>query len=346
LQKYRVLALATALMFLLGGCTVFGKPVTYRPLITAFYLNSAGTTTDPLPSLEKYGADMDTFSPLWYHVRADGSLQSEVQPQAVSIARKYKLKIVPLINLVSNQDAILTNATSRSNAVDNLVKEIQTNNWDGVNIDFEFIPTGQKDFSYDRPLLTEFIKDLDQKLKPLRKEMDMSVLPHYGVSADVSSIYDYSHLAPYLDHVTLMTYDKSQESSPPGPVAPFSWVEQNITTAMKQGFKPEQICLGVATYGYNWPAGQSGGFSEPTKTIMQKASTLGVPVKWSSQYQEPFYYYTDSEGNQREVWFENSATLKQKIDLAKKYRLYGICIWRLGFEDPSFWNVIKSNIPK
>ncbi|HUW63165.1 MAG TPA: glycosyl hydrolase family 18 protein, partial [Spirochaetia bacterium] len=290
--------------------------------------------------------DMDAFSPLWYHVGADGSLKTEVQPQAVSVARKDKLKIIPLVNLVSNQDAILTNATARANAVNNLVQAVKSNNWDGLNIDFEFIPTGAKDFSYDRPLLTAFITDLHGKLKALGKETDMSVLPHYQVSADVSSIYDYSHLAPYLDHVTLMTYDKSQEGSLPGPVAPFSWVEKNITTAMSQGFKPEQICLGVATYGYNWPAGQSGGFSQPTKAIMQKADNLGVQVKWSSEFQEPFYYYTDSEGNQREVWFENEDTLLTKIDLVKKYRIYGICIWRLGFEDPSFWSVITKNIPK
>lgn len=345
MEKYRILAVFTGVMILLGGCTIMGKPLTYRPMITGFYINSTGST-DPMPSLEKYGIDMDIFSPLWYHVASDGSLEDQTQPQAVSIARKDKLKIIPLVNLVSNQDAILTNATARANAVNNLVKAVKDNNWDGLNIDFEFIPSGTKDFTYDRPLLTEFIKDLQGKLKSMGKETDMSVIPHYQVSSDVSGIYDYSHLAPYLNHVTLMTYDKSEGSSPPGPVAPFSWVQENITTAISQGFKPEQICLGVATYGYNWPAGQSGGFSEPTKAIMSKADSLGVSVQWSNQYQEPFYYYTDSEGEQREVWFENPSTLQTKIDLVKKYRLYGLCIWRLGFEDPSFWAVITKNIPK
>lgn len=322
-----------------------GKPLTYRPMITGFYVNSYGGT-NPLPSLEKYGTDMDTFSPLWYHVRSDGSLETQVEPQAVSIARRDKLKIIPLVNLVSNNDAVLTNARARANAVNNLVAAVKANNWDGLNIDFELIPSGARDFSYDRSYLDDFMQDLNGKLKPLGKETDMCVLPHYQVSPDVSSLYDYGHLARFVNHVTLMTYDKSTGSSPPGPVAPFSWVQQNITTALKQGFKPDQICLGVATYGYNWPAGQSGGFSQPTKEIMQKAESLGVHVEWSGQYQEPFYYYTDSEGNQREVWFENQATLQTKIDLVKKYRLYGICIWRLGFETPSFWSVITKNIPK
>ena len=346
LKKYRILAFLTGVMVFLGGCTIFGKSLTYRPMVTGFYVNSSGST-DPLPSLEKYGTDLNIFSPLWYHVASDGSLESQVQPQAVSIARKDKLKIVPLVNLATNNSAVLTNATARTAAVNNLVAAVKANNWDGLNIDFELIPaSATSNFSYDRTYLDDFMKDLHGKLKALGKETDMSVLPHYQVSANVSSIYDYSALAPYVNHVTLMTYDKSQGSSPPGPVAPFSWVKQNITTALKQGFKPEQISLGVASYGYNWPAGQSGGFSEPTKAIMHNADNLGVQVKWSGEYQEPFYYYTDTAGNKREVWFENHVTLKTKIDLVKKYRLYGISIWRLGFEDPSFWSVITTNIPK
>ena len=40
------------------------------------------------------------------------------------------------------------------------------------------------------------------------------------------------------------------------------------------------------------------------------------------------------------VWFENDATLKTKLDLVKKYKLAGIAIWRLGFEDQKFWDRI------
>jgi spore germination protein YaaH len=170
----------------------------------------------------------------------------------------------------------------------------------------------------------------------------MAVLPLVGVPKTMAGVYDYGALAPYLTKVTIMTYDHSEASSPPGPVAPFSWVEQNITTAIKQGFKPEQICLGVATYGYDWPAGETGGFSRPTKEIMNQVTTKGYPVKWSDQYQEPSYTYPGEGGTTRVVWFENDATLQTKLDLVKKYNLAGIDIWRLGFENQSFWNRIAN----
>ena len=73
-------------------------------------------------------------------------------------------------------------------------------------------------------------------------------------------------------------------------------------------------------------------------------ATKGYEVKWSDKYQEPFYVYTDPiTGAQREVWFENAATLKTKIHLVDKYKLSGVCIWRLGFEDPKFWDTLAKS---
>ena len=87
-----------------------------------------------------------------------------------------------------------------------------------------------------------------------------------------------------------------------------------ITTALKQGFRPEQISLGVATYGYDWPTGETGGFARPTRNIIQQTTMKGYNVKWSDKYQEPYYNYNDSDGVSREVWFENEATLQTKLN--------------------------------
>jgi spore germination protein YaaH len=199
----------------------------------------------------------------------------------------------------------------------------------------------RKDFSIDRMELVTFMKMLYPQIKKMGKKLHMCVLPKIGVTKEMHGVYDYGLLAPYVDKVTVMVYDHSQEGSPPGPLAPFNWVEQNIKTALKQGFKPKQLCLGVATYGYDWPAGKSGGFTSPSKKIMQEAPVKGHQIKWSDKYQEPYYIYQSPDGTQREVWFENANTLQTKLNLAEKYKLSGVCIWRLGFEDPKFWAVLE-----
>jgi spore germination protein YaaH len=314
-----------------------------RPGVGGFYVNDPGGFNS-LTSLKAHSKIIDKIYPLWYHVRPDGSLHEEPNLEAIAKTREHKIKILPLINVVPSQDAILLDKRARDNAIANIVRVVRANKYDGVNIDFEFIPTtGNKDFSLDRNQMTLFMQLLSTQLKKMKRETHMSVLPHVNVPVEMAGVYDYSALARFVDKVTIMCYDYRQEGSPPGPIAPFSWVEQNIITSIKQGFKPSQICLGVATYGYDWPLGRSGGFSKPSSEILHDAAVKGYQVKWSERYEEPYYVYKDAYGTEREIWFENYATLQTKINLVKKYKISGICIWRLGFEDPKFWQTLEKN---
>jgi spore germination protein len=350
MKKCKLLPLILIAALLLPGCSPQKKPLTAlfkkRPGVSGFYMNEQGNYNS-LSSLKQHAAWLDEVYPLWYHVRADGSIEDEADPSAVKVAKDGGVKVLPLINVIPSNDAVLNDPTATTRAIDNILALVKQNDYDGVNIDFEFIPNSeQQDFSMDRGKLDDFMRRLSEGLKKMGKVTHMCVLPHVGVSPELAGVYDYSGLAPYVDKVTIMCYDHSQAGSPPGPVAPFSWVEDNIKTAIKQGFKSSQICLGVATYGYDWPAGQSGGFSAPTKEIMQKAAMKGIQIKWSDQYEEPYYVYTGEGGEQRVVWFENESTLQTKINLVRKYNLTGVCIWRLGFEDAKFWQVINKNFGK
>jgi spore germination protein len=347
MKRFTLLLIVLSLILIPLGCGL-GKnslpsPARQRPEVGGFYVNEPGPN-DSLPSLKMHSKILDEMYPLWYHVKPDGSLKEEPNQEAINFAHTNKIKIFPLINVVPNQDAVLLTPKARDNAIANIVRVIKTNNYDGANIDFEFIPTtGKKDFTADRPQMTRFMNLLHAQLKKMGKETHMCVLPLVGVSPEMSGIYDYRGLSPFVDKVTVMCYDHSQEGSPPGPLAPFEWVEKNVTTSIKQGFKPSQICLGVATYGYDWPAGKSGGFTSASKKILKEAAIKGHEIKWSDKYQEPYYIYRSSNGDQREVWFENAATLKTKLNLVNKYGLSGICIWRLGYEDQKFWNTLEKN---
>ncbi|ATW28652.1 glycoside hydrolase [Candidatus Formimonas warabiya] len=316
---------------------------TYKPHVTAFYVEPGSEGS--FASLQRYYKHIDMFSPLWLTVKADGSIKDMTDKTALEFAKKKGLKVIPLVNVANSNDIVLTTPEIRDKTIINLVQLLKTHDFDGYNIDFEFIPKGTKNYVHDKDLLTKFMSILREKMKPMGKTLNMSVIPHFEVSTDVSGIYDYTALAPLVDVVTLMLYDRHQASSPPGPVSPLKWADTNIRTTMDQGFKREQICVGVATYGYDWPVAKGGGYSRPTKEILREASQKGIDVKWSEEFHEPYYVYRDPDtGGNREVWFESSQTIKEKIDLVDKYKLHGICIWRLGFETPSFWKVIGEKI--
>jgi Predicted glycosyl hydrolase len=345
MKKLTLLMIILTLLAIPLGCN-FGKktlpaPTRQRPEVGGFYVNEPGPN-DSLPSLKGHSNVLDEVYPLWYHVRPDGSLKEEPVPAAVSFAHANGIKVFPLINVVPSQDSVLRNPQARDNAIENIVRVVKSNHYDGVNVDFEFVPTtGRKDFSVDRQEMTTFVRLLNGRLKQIGKMTHMCVLPLVGVSPEMTNVYNYRGLSPFVDKVTIMCYDHSQEGTPPGPLAPFQWVEENVKTSIKQGFKPSQICLGVATYGYDWPAGKSGGFTSPTRKITKEAAIKGHQIKWSDRYQEPYYIYQSPEGIQREVWFENASTLRTKLNLVSKYGLSGICIWRLGYEDKKFWATLE-----
>ncbi|KHO62887.1 glycoside hydrolase [Thermoanaerobacter sp. YS13] len=322
----------------------FGKLGLKKLHVVGFYVDSAGPDNS-YQSLVKYSRYIDTLSPLWLTVEGDGTVKDSTNPQALDYAKKQGIKIVPLVNVANSKDEVLLDPNIREKAISQLMALLKKHNFDGYNIDFEFIPHGTKNYIKDKDYLTAFVSKIRPLIKKEGKILDISVIPHYHVPKEISGIYDYHKLAPLVDHVTLMTYDRHNASTPPGPVSPEQWVEYNVKDALNEGFKPQQICLGVATYGYDWPVSKSGGFSRPTKEILTKAQIQGIQIKWSNQYQEPYYvYYDKNMGITREVWFENSATLAEKIEVAKRYNLHGICVWRIGFETPSFWNVIGKKI--
>ncbi|SNX54974.1 glycosyl hydrolase family 18 protein [Thermoanaerobacterium sp. RBIITD] len=333
--------------FLLTGCKKAAKkPFAAKKSlnVVGFYVDTAGYDNS-YSSLVRYAKNIDTLSPLWLTVQGDGTVKDSTNPKALDFAKKNGLKVVPLVNVADSKDSVLTDSKIKTETMNELISLLKKHNFDGYNIDFEFIPHGTKNYVQDKDYLTAFIGTFRMMMKKEGKILDISVIPHYQVSPEISGIYDYHKLAPLVDHVTLMTYDRHNESSPPGPVSPAQWVEYNVKDALNEGFKPKQICLGVATYGYDWPANKTGGFSSPTKTILQKAKMKGVNIQWSNTYHEPYYTYYDSTyGVKRQVWFENSTTMGEKIDVAKKYGIHGICIWRIGFETPSFWSVIVNKI--
>lgn len=347
MKKAAALLLCILILTATAGCSKTGKKPFYikptRPIVVGYYANDIGGY-DSLPSLKAHADLLNEIHPLWYHVNPDGSLIKEINYDAIKAARSNGIKIIPLVNVVPSQDAVLLSEAAQDRVIANLVQEVKANNFSGIDIDFEFFPASQiKDFTVDRDQLTRFMQKIYPQMKGMGKLTYMAVLPHVGSSPEVGGVFDYGALTRYLDKVTIMTYDYDEAHGPPGPVAPFSWVESNIQEAIRQGFKPGKLSLGVAIYGYDWPAGEAGGFSKPTSEIMKQVSMNGYQVKWSDVYQEPYYEYTDNYGTKRVVWFENEFTLQTKIDLVKKYKLAGVSIWRLGYEDPMFWQKIRDN---
>lgn len=309
-------------------------------VFNGFYTNGRGPWTS-YASLRNHSQYVDEISPLWYRVGKDGNLEEEIDYEALILARENGIKVIPLAALSPAGKQALLDPAAGKRAAENITRVVIEKNYAGINIDFELIRQVGKDYSAEKEGLTQFIADMQGKLKPHEKRLDISVIPPDQPPSHLAEIYDYSALANLTDRMVLMAYDYRHPRSVPGPVAPLLWAEDNIKALLAAGIKPEKLSLGVATYGYDWPSGSTGGNARPAGEILQSADDLGIKVQWDNRWSSPYLKYTDKSGRSREAWFESSQTAEEKIRLAKKYRLIGISVWRLGYEDPGLWLIVE-----
>ena len=92
----------------------------------------------------------------------------------------------------------------------------------------------------------------------------------------------------------------------PWPVAPIREVRQTIEYALNH-MRGNKIILGVPRYGYDWTMSDGTVASAEATSVaraIETAMKYQVPIQYSTEYQQPFFYYRDETGKRHIVWFE------------------------------------------
>jgi spore germination protein YaaH len=347
--KLKILSCLVILVLALiqaGGCNPSKKPIPApkaKLQVLAFYEKGWNKLTYGYPSLKAHYKDITTLMPYWYTLNMDGSLKVSavgLERNVVTFMRKHpNIKLLPLINKDPNSQVVLTDPAMRKVSVDNIVKMVMDNKYDGVNIDFELLPAKNRDD------LTVFIRDLADRLHKQNKMVSVSVMPKLDGLEEIGAAYDYGALGKLADFITIMTYDKHSAGSKPGSVSPYKWVEKNIKEALKS-IPANKLVVCIGAYGYDWPVPKTS----ETKYIgmreaQQRANSHKAKVKWDDESQSAFFNYWDG-GVKHEVWFENGFSITRKVALAKRYGIRGVAIWRMGFEDETYWKKLRQAVNK
>ena len=311
-------------------------------MVQMYYVN----TDDGRASLMAHLNQIDVLSPGWYDANADGSLTGYARRDVIDAAHGAGIAIIPL---VVNKDvdpgvghAILSDPARRAALARNLVNEATTYGYAGFQLDFEQIPWT------DRDLLTALAQDCASAFHPAGLNLSIAVIPRLpgddtaaGTLRDYfhqwSGAYDFAALAKYADFLSFMTYDEHNGVTPPGPVSGTPWMRRALEFSM-QGVPPDKATLGLPTYYHDWT-----GVGYLTSSSYADAITLaqkhGATPAMDPTEEEMHVAY-DAYGVHHELWIESTDTLRRKLPLVYEYGLKGISVWRLGFEDSSFWSLI------
>jgi spore germination protein len=304
-----------------------------------YYVTYAANSRE---SLEANVGQLDVVSPYYYHLTPNGSLKEFDEPLTTAMIRsRSSAKILPIVQNEPRWDDFtetMGTGEQRQAFVELLVDLVERKQYDGIHIDFEAINAA------DRDILTDFMKRLSEQFRPRGLIVSQAIIPRVSNTSTVwGGAYDQQELALYNDYIVLMAYDHTPiGATNPGPVAPLWWVRQVMAYSVSQ-VPASQLILGVPFYGYDWNTKSGPPATAVTYTrAMELASLDGATTGYSPDEQSPWVRYIAENGDNREIWFENSYSLEAKLMAAKEFEMAGFSAWRLGQEDPDVWRVIAN----
>jgi len=264
----------------------------------------------------------------------------------VNLAHSHGVKVIVTVTNFDNAGigTLLGNASYRQNAIDNLISEVIQGNADGVNIDFEFVPSSATSN------FNTFIYDLTEAFHDQIPGSEVSIaMP----SVDWSNAYDYNYLSDNCDGLMIMAYGYYWSGSDhAGPNSPLnsglsSWyITRTINDYLtKTGNDGSQLILGLPWYGRDWQV-TSTAMNAPVADNTSSPSIIYPLAETNAQsYGKQYHtgvataWYNYNNGNQHQVWYDDSTSLATKYQYAVDSDIKGIGIWALGYDGgrPEIW---------
>lgn len=237
---------------------------------------------------------------------------------------------------------MLINERARGNLIANIVDTITEMGFEGVNIDFEFI------LSEDRDNFTQFVGDVTTAVNELGYEVTVDLAPK--TSSNQSGLLyegkDYMGLGNASNRAFVMTYEWGYTYGPAMAVAPINKVRQVLEYATTQ-IPSEKISMGIPNYGYD--------FTQPYVRGESKAKTIGnieavniainnnSIIMFDEISKTPFFSYVEDNVT-HEVWFEDARSIFEKYKLIKEYNLYGFGCWQIMQLFRPMWILSRANL--
>lgn len=289
------------------------------------------------------------LAPFSYRVNRDGTLNPPPLDNFKQIATENSASLMLVVTNLEGASfstelghIILTVQAVQNTLLDNIINTAKAIGFSDVHFDFEFLPPD------DREAYNTFLRKAKERLSQENLFVSTALAPKTSATQQgiLYEAHDYAAHGEIVDFVVLMTYEWGYSGGPPMAVSPINEVRKVVDFALTQ-MPANKILLGQNLYGYDWTLPfQQGG--PPAQAVSpQRAIAIareqGVAIQYNTTAQAPFYHYTDGQGRQHEVWFEDGRSIQAKFNMIKELNLRGISYWKLGLAFPQNWLLLEDN---
>lgn len=239
---------------------------------------------------------------------------------------------------------ILNNYQQREEMIEKIVDLAVKYGVDGINVDFEYMNMSDKD------VFSRFIIELAPRLREYGIVTSVDLTAPDG-SENWSLCYDRDLLANEADYIVFMAYDQNGISSTtPGTTAGADWVEANIRKFIGQeDVAKEKIILGMPLYTRLWKTDANGKSTSSVINMNQIENKIPskteVERKWDEDKKQYYVEYNKGQ-NKYQMWIEDEASIREKLNLINKYELAGGAFWEKDRETEGIWNIAKETLNK
>lgn len=284
---------------------------------------------------------LDVISPTWFVLNDDkGHVRDTSSPELVTWLKEQGLQIHPLITNQFDSDLttrFLSSVEAQERYIRTIVDRSAELDLDGINIDFENMKGS------DRAAYTDFVRRFTQYAHS--KDLKISIdLPRGSLAWNHLTAFDHAELAHIVDYIITMTYDHHYSGSPsPGPVAGLEWTNNGVEEFLSYGIPRGKLIMGIPFYIREWKLDHTGQMVS-NRAIYSYAvdnifATKQVTKTWDESYGQYKIQY-EEDGYTHVFWLEDVETIKARLDIAKTHNIAGIAAWRLGQENPDFWQTM------
>ena len=294
---------------------------------------------DTLSAVTANTKGLNVISPTWFKLSDnEGNFTSFASADYVEKAHGMGLEVWALVENIEYKDSIdmyqiLSSTTTRRKLIDALVAEVQQYGIDGINVDFEQISMDCGEH------YIEFIRELSVSC---RKNGIVLSVDNY-VPTGYTDHYDRREQGIVADYVIIMGYDEHYAGSPEaGSVASINYVENGIADTVSQ-VPANKVINAIPFYTRIWETTGSSISSQAVGMEMAEeyVAAHNIDVEWNEETCQNYGEYTSGD-TLYQVWLEDEASIRVKLNIMEKYGIGGVAAWRLGFEKPEIWDEIET----
>ena len=379
-RKLSHVALAATLFFSLFSAHSAAADNPPRKIMTGWlpYYSMKTALPDVLNNIDLIKEVM----PFWYTLKFDGKkkaayvadltntgknpvTQLTESQTAIAALRQENVQIIPTITDGTDKlvlAGLLKNPTSRTQIVTALMELVRSNNYDGIDLDFEgfaFVD-GNATWTSTAPSWVAFVKELSVALRAEKKLLSVST-PYVLNPNDKQKgyfVYAWAAIASSIDKLRIMTYDYSVAKV--GPLGPITWAERTVQYAVSI-MPASKVFVGVPGYGRDWVTAVNGICPSNVANVIKPgakaatfvmrdavalAATYGATPTYDEKFGESTFSYqkvyngTTATGlatsctASRTAWYQDARGWALRAALVTKYRIGGITAWTFGMEEP------------